>query len=327
MFSWLSSLFGKHSGLEKVYAQAKDIYPDLERLVRDTRTEFLAVGTAFDRSPKHLRDAIEEQLAAGKKFTYVHLSKNADLSLFAEQFGQTVEMLKSEIDGTYAVFAAMKGRHPHLFSHFPTKRCPHYRMYVADPHSAAPRGIIVFYGSATDSPQLPAYLVRNFNLAPWKAYLTDFIRYVDRKRNNKVFIIHGHGLGQRLLLERMLQRMGLEPVAMIDHPGGSRTFIEKFLDCARDCAYAVAVFTPDDVVEVATGGETKRYFQPRPNAIFEVGWFAGTLGRERVLVVCQKGIQMFSDFHGVETLEFATDIEEVYVKLERELRAQEILPA
>ena len=215
--------------------------------------------------------------------------------------------------------------HPQLFSHFPTKRCPNYRMYVADPAGDCPPGIIVFYGSATDSPLLPAYHVRDFNHPPWRTYLADFNRYSDQKVSKNVFVIHGHGEGQWRRLADILRKKGLNPVVMMDEPGGGKTYLEKFIQLAKQCRFAVAVFTPDDMVSVVTQPTAPSYHQPRPNAIFEVGWFAGTIGRENTIVVCQESINLFSDFHGVDVLRFRQSVEECWLKLEGELRRAELL--
>lgn len=311
--------------IEKVYLEAKDIYQDLDELIREARSEFVAIGTSFDRSLKHCRPALTERMEQGVDFTYIHLSRQSDFSLFAPQFGQSSAELRDEVVATHTLLRRLRDQYPERIRNYPTKRCPNYRMYVADPDSESPSGIIVFYGSATDSPLLPAYRVTNFRQNPWRLYLEDFRRYLESTENRRVFLIHGHGEAQWRALSSILTGLKLETVVLQEEPGRGRTMIEKFLEVARSCIFSIAVFTPDDMIQFEKSGETDRYFQPRPNAIFELGWFVGTLGRERALVIAQEDVQTFSDFYGVEILTYRDKIEEVYLKLERELRSHEII--
>lgn len=324
MWKWLFRP-PKYLRPSKVYGEAVDIYPDLKEMILATTARFAAVGASFDRSTKHCAPAIEGRLAHGVEFIYVHLSRQADYGLFARQFGQSTEELAAEVEATYAVMERYRRRFPGRLTHYPTKRCPNYRMYVSDPDSPRPRGIIIPYGSATDSPLMPAYRVDNFRAAPWATYLKDFQLQIMQQQNNKVFIIHGHAEARWRELRDLLAQLGADPQVMVEGSVGGRTYIEKFTAIARQCAFAIAIFTPDDVVRAARGDETATYPQARPNAIFEVGWFAGLLGRRRVLVLCQEGVQMFSDYQGVGVLTFRSSIEEVYRRIEQELREEEVI--
>jgi hypothetical protein len=324
MWKWLFSR-KDYLGPSKVYREAVDIYPDLKLMIQATTTRFAAVGASFDRSTKHCAPVIEDRLANGVEFVYVHLSRQADFELFARQFGQSTEELATEVDATYSVMDRYRQRYPGKFNNYPTKRCPNYRMYVSDPDSPRPCGIIIPYGSATDSPLMPAYRIDNFRAAPWATYLKDFQLQVSQQQNNKVFIIHGHAEARWRELRDLLLQIGVDPQVMVEGSVGGRTYIEKFTDIARQCAFAVAIFTPDDLVQVRSTPTSPIYTQARPNAIFEVGWFAGMLGRRRVLVLCQEGVQMFSDYQGVGVLTFRNSIEEIYRRLEQELRDEEII--
>jgi len=95
-----------------------------------------------------------------------------------------------------------------------------------------------------------------------------------RKKEN-VFIIHGRDEAKwRELKDIVHTEFRLNPIILMQQPDtGSKTVIEKFEHYAETCAYAIAIFTPDD--EVSTSGET--YLQARPNVIYELGWFADGL--------------------------------------------------
>jgi len=245
------------------------------------------------------------------------------LALFAPQFGQTVDELRTELQASYAALNALHDKYPHL-TYFPTKRCPNYRIYISDPHSESPNGIINFYGSTTDSPNLPAFRIPNFRTSLWaRRYFDDALQAINKTSNRKVFIIHGHSEAKWRELEDLVRNFGLEPVVLQRQPNrGATTIIEKFESYARECSFAIAIFTPDDFVR--KGKAT--YFQPRPNALFEVGWFSAHLGRTGVLLLLQgKDTSTPSDLDGVIQLRFHEDVAERAFDIRKELVALELL--
>lgn len=137
-----------------------------------------------------------------------------------------------------------------------------------------------------------------------------------------VFIVHGHDEPNRLRLEEFLrERWHLDPIVLMAEPGKGRTLIEKFEQEAQRAAYAIVIFTPDDLVEVSG----TKYTQARPNAIFELGWFYGRLGRERVCILFRKGTKIPSDLDGITRIEFEDSIDEKTLEIEKELREAGLL--
>lgn len=136
----------------------------------------------------------------------------------------------------------------------------------------------------------------------------------------KVFIIHGHDERNRLILEKKLKKLVLEPLIMMDAaPKGMQTFVEKFEQLASQASHAIALFTNDDLVmldEETINDQVVQYFQARPNVLFELGWFVARLGREKVLIVCQEDTNIPTDLQGIERLQFKTKVEETYEKLQ-----------
>jgi predicted nucleotide-binding protein len=134
--------------------------------------------------------------------------------------------------------------------------------------------------------------------------------------SNVVFLIHGHDELNVLRLKELLRdRWNLEAVVLGLKPGKGRTLIEKFEEEAQRAVFALALFTPDDVVNV----EGEEYSQPRPNASFELGWFYGRLGRQRVCILFKRGTRIHSDLDGISRIEFGDSILEKVDELEREL--------
>jgi hypothetical protein len=143
--------------------------------------------------------------------------------------------------------------------------------------------------------------------------------FVDTK---KVFIIHGHDEINLLRLEKLLRReFNLIPVIQKEEPQSGRTLIEKFEAIAQDISYAFALITADDII---MDGNNK-YSQARPNVIFELGWFYGKRGRQRVSLIFKKGTKIHSDLDGIGRIEFNKNVEEKVTDIRNELRAAGIL--
>jgi predicted nucleotide-binding protein len=147
---------------------------------------------------------------------------------------------------------------------------------------------------------------------------------LDRKRaqentqqRENVFIIHGRDEAKwRELKDIVRSEFRLNPIVLAEQPNaGSETVIEKFERYAQQCAYAIAVFTPDD--EVLSG--TERYLQSRPNVIYELGWFCGRLGRRGVMLLLKEGTSLFSDFGGIIQIRFSQNLSERLVEMRRDL--------
>jgi hypothetical protein len=79
---------------------------------------------------------------------------------------------------------------------------------------------------------------------------------------------------------------------------------DKLKDIAATYDFAVLVFSPDDQV-ISRGA---RSFSPRDNIVFELGLFAGTLGRERTFVVVNSDDKpkLPIDFQGVTYATYTT---------------------
>lgn len=114
--------------------------------------------------------------------------------------------------------------------------------------------------------------------------------------SNKVFIVYGHDDGAKHMLARFLNRLGLESIVLQEQPDRGRTIIEKFEQSA-EVGYAVVLLTPDDVG--GSVGADAPSARARQNVIFELGYFAGKLGRGRVCLLRKGDVEIPSDLFGV----------------------------
>ena len=134
--------------------------------------------------------------------------------------------------------------------------------------------------------------------------------------NNCVFIVHGHDELNLLRTKELLrERWALESVVLAGKPGKGRTIVEKFEEEAQRASFAFVLLTPDDVIQK----NDEEYSQARPNVIFELGWFYGRLGREKVCILFKEGTKIHSDLDGVSRIQFKDSVTEVTTEIEAEL--------
>lgn len=115
--------------------------------------------------------------------------------------------------------------------------------------------------------------------------------------SKKVFVVHGHNETIKQTVARTLENIGLFPVILAEQPDKGRTVIEKFENEGNDVGFAVVLLTADD-----KGRKNKaRTMQSRArqNVVFEMGYFMALLGRERVMLLLQSGVEEPSDLKGV----------------------------
>lgn len=117
-----------------------------------------------------------------------------------------------------------------------------------------------------------------------------------KKPRRKVFIVHGREPGPREAVARLLERLDFEPVILHERPNRGRTIITKFQEEAADVGFAIVLMTPDDVGGNLATGQNPR---ARQNVIFELGFFIGVLGPERVAALVKGDVERPSDFDGV----------------------------
>ena len=119
-------------------------------------------------------------------------------------------------------------------------------------------------------------------------------------RNKRmIFVVHGHNDGQKETVARFLQNLAPRAKVVILHeqPNQGRAIIEKFETYAADVKYAVILMTADDVGRAEEEEELRP--RARQNVILELGWFIGRLGRDRVTILCDEGVETPSDILGV----------------------------
>ena len=111
-------------------------------------------------------------------------------------------------------------------------------------------------------------------------------------RGNIAFIIHGHDneLKNEVLL--LFKRAGVNSFVLHEQADRGRTIIDKLLEETNPAAYAIALLTPDDVMDEGTN-------RARQNVILEIGYFLGRLGKERLRMIVKGNVEIPSDLYGI----------------------------
>jgi len=114
-----------------------------------------------------------------------------------------------------------------------------------------------------------------------------------------VFVVHGHDDSTLHQVMRLLAQMGIRGIVLREEPSQGRAIIEK-LEHYSDVGFAVILMTADDLggsaEEVSRGRHRPR---ARQNVILELGYFAAKLGRKRLCVLKEDGVEEPSDILGI----------------------------
>lgn len=151
-----------------------------------------------------------------------------------------------------------------------------------------------------------------------KRKVIEFLRPID----NKVFIIHGHNEGTLRELNDILEKnFKIDPIILKEELDKGKTIIEKVEEYGRQCAFAFAIITPDDIVE----NKKTKSLQARPNVLFELGWFCGRYGRDKVRILKQGNTVLPSDLGGIISFDFNERISEVFLNIKSDLESNGLL--
>ena len=116
--------------------------------------------------------------------------------------------------------------------------------------------------------------------------------------SRRIFLVHGRDEGAKNTVARFLENLDLQPVILDEQANRGQTIIEKF-ESHSDVGFAIVLLTPDDEGALR-GGEKNGRHRARQNVIFELGFFIGRLGRQRVCALTKgSAMEIPSDYSGV----------------------------
>jgi predicted nucleotide-binding protein len=113
-----------------------------------------------------------------------------------------------------------------------------------------------------------------------------------------IFVVHGHARATLHEAVRVLERAtGKEVIVLHEQANAGRTILEKFENYSAEVSFAVVLLTGDDEGGIRASSETRP--RGRQNVIFELGFFFGKLGRQRVVVLLEEQVERPSDIAGL----------------------------
>lgn len=115
--------------------------------------------------------------------------------------------------------------------------------------------------------------------------------------SNKIFIVHGHDVAMKEKVARTLTQLKLEPIILHEQADSGKTIIEKFEVNSSEVCFAVILLTADD--EGKARSENNYKARARQNVVFEMGYFIGKLGRNRVFLLLESGVEKPGDVDGI----------------------------
>ncbi len=136
---------------------------------------------------------------------------------------------------------------------------------------------------------------------------------------HRIFLVHGHDELALQETARFLEKLEQDVIILREQPNRGRTLIEKFEEYA-DVGFAIVLLTSDDRGGPAGAAYDEQKPRARQNVLFELGYFIGRLGRNRVCALYRPGVEIPSDYSGVLYQEF--DVKGGWrLELARELKA------
>lgn len=116
-------------------------------------------------------------------------------------------------------------------------------------------------------------------------------------RSQYVFLVYGHNEVVRETVARFIEQIGAIPIFLQEKPDKGHTIIEKLQEFS-EVGYAVVLLTGDDIGR-SVKDPTVRYPRARQNVIFELGYLLAKLGRDRIRILMEEGVEILSDLYGL----------------------------
>lgn len=116
----------------------------------------------------------------------------------------------------------------------------------------------------------------------------------------RVFIVHGHDNVRKLEIATLVRDLtGVKATILGEYPNAGDTLIEKFERAASEAAFAIVIASADDIGGTKATIASDLLPRARQNVILELGYFIAKLGRSRVALMVDEGIERPSDTDGI----------------------------
>lgn len=148
--------------------------------------------------------------------------------------------------------------------------------------------------------------------------IVDAMLAADKTAAPKAFIVHGWDAELKWEVKNYLQgTLGIECVVLHEQDGGGGTLIDKFERYAKPAGLAFILLSAADDPERAAFESPDAVKRPRPNVLFEMGYFFSRLGREGVVILRKGDVEIHSDVLGVEYIDVSNGVESAGERIRR----------
>ena len=140
------------------------------------------------------------------------------------------------------------------------------------------------------------------------------IKEIIKEMCNSVFISHGHAdLLKYQLKDFVQEKLGRTALILSEQPNNGLTIVEKLEVASEKCNKAIILLSKDD--EMADGS-----MRSRQNVVHEIGFFQGKYGRKNVILLCEEGVELFTNISGIVYIKYDRDhFSEIFEQLRSEL--------
>ena len=147
------------------------------------------------------------------------------------------------------------------------------------------------------------------------------VQEVLMQEKNRVFLSFGHNELLKLRLKDFIQNtLGIRTIVLADQPARGLTIVERLEKAAKQCSFALILLTKDDE-------QKDDAVRARQNVIHELGFFQGKYGRENVVLLAERGVELFSNISGIVRIEFEpAHFESIFDPLRREIESSSLFP-
>lgn len=119
--------------------------------------------------------------------------------------------------------------------------------------------------------------------------------------HDRIFLSFGHDKAAVLAVRQFCHNIDLHSVILSEAMPSGMTYFEALDTMFDDVEAAVCILTGDDVAK-ANNPDEGYSLRPRQNVIWEMGFFAGRLGRSKVIMLVEDGIEIPSNLSGLNPI-------------------------
>ncbi len=139
------------------------------------------------------------------------------------------------------------------------------------------------------------------------------------KMYKKAFIVHGWDNELKLETKNYFQNsLSIECTILHEQDGAGDVIINKFEKFASDTTFAIILLSDNDSFgeKFEDPDALKR---PRPNVLFEMGYFFAKFGRNRVIILKKGNVEIHSDIYGIEYIDVSNGVESAGEKIRKRI--------